>query len=964
MRLGRYSIARLLAVAIVVACSRRDDSSAANTVRQSGRVDTGDVLAAANFAYGRAAYDSALAKYERVARDAAAAGDSLRFAQGLTGQAAVAKKQGRFDDAKSIGERALGIKRRLGNQHEIAKSLNALGLLAQERGQLAEADRRLTEAAAIAEAAHDTEYIAKARGNLGLVYQDLGEYDRARASWLSYRDREAALADTLLLGNALNNLGSLETRVGDPDRAIQWLNEARRYYRAIDNAVGLENSAGQLGFAYSQRGELSKSLAYFDSALAIARAHGMRSEEADDLQLKAELYEDAGDHRQALALLGRARAVDESLKMTTKLGHVALTEAVTYRALNNQSIARQRAREAADLQRSAGARMDELDADLFLAELSQRMGDSSAAKASLATADSLTRRLGWNVARIRYALGAARVADAARRPRDVLGLLDASRANRVLLTADEQAETDALRARALLQLRQYAMAAATGRQAIAGFERIRRGLGAGSLRSSYLADRAAAYSDLVITLLALGQTDAAFRVADEARGRALVEHLGGAARGLPARASTRDSTMERLLRRIDELVERLRVRDTIGERNRSSGSSDGVVTRDLFDARREYEVLLERASRADSAAADPVGRSLDAPSLRRQLRRDEALLEYLSTPDKLLLFVATQDQLRWIEIASGSGDLTERVRLARDFISARSNGADGLLRDLYDKLIGPAKSSGLLAGIRSLVIVPHASLTYLPFAALREPMRNGSSRFLVEDYAITTITSASALPMLRARSEAETTHSASVFAPQPSNLPSTSDEAHAIGDQLAGAGVVVGKAATEPAIREALMHSRIVHIASHGVLNPDSPMFSNIELASPADASARRPENDGRLETYEVLSMNVRSWLVFLSGCETALGYSWSNAFNRQDNYATLAQAFLFAGARNVVATLWSIDDRGAAEFARGFYGALSSSSPSIALASSQRAMIRSARHAAPYYWAGYVLSGSGDGSP
>jgi CHAT domain-containing protein len=110
--------------------------------------------------------------------------------------------------------------------------------------------------------------------------------------------------------------------------------------------------------------------------------------------------------------------------------------------------------------------------------------------------------------------------------------------------------------------------------------------------------------------------------------------------------------------------------------------------------------------------------------------------------------------------------------------------------------------------------------------------------------------------------------------------------------------------------------------------------------------------------------MNVRSWLVFLSGCETALGYSWSNAYSRRDDYATLAQAFLFSGARNVVATLWRIDDRGAAEFARGFYGALSSSSPSIALASAQRALIRSTRYAAPYYWAGYVLSGSGDGSP
>jgi hypothetical protein len=76
------------------------------------------------------------------------------------------------------------------------------------------------------------------------------------------------------------------------------------------------------------------------------------------------------------------------------------------------------------------------------------------------------------------------------------------------------------------------MAAATGRQAIAGFERIRRGIRGGKPALVYLADRAAAYSDLVITL-ARARTNRrrVFRVADEARGRALVEHLGGAARG-------------------------------------------------------------------------------------------------------------------------------------------------------------------------------------------------------------------------------------------------------------------------------------------------------------------------------------------------------------------------------------------------------------------------------------------------
>ena len=963
MRLGWSIIAGVLAATTATGCVARDKSPSKDAVRQSGHAGVADLLDSANSANRRGDYGGALALYERIARDARAARDSLGLAQALFGQLSVARHQGRYDEAESTGARALELDRRLGNRHEIAKTLNLLGLIAQARGQLALATQRFTEAEAIARAATDSEYITKARANLGLVYKDLGEYDRARAAFTALLDAATATGNEQLLGNALNNLGMLETLVGDPDQAIKWLTDARAHYRAIDDNTGLENSAGQLGVAYSQRGELSRALAYFDSALTIAKAHGMGEEQTDDLQLMADLYEAAGDHLHALGLLRQARAIAESLKMTTKLGHVALSEAAAYRELGNP-LARKLAREAAEHADSAQARMDELDADLFIAELSQRADDASGAIAALVAADSLTRRLGWSVARIRYVLGAARVADAARRPGDVLALLDVPPANRLLLTADEQAEVDALRARAFLRQREYAKAAAAGRQAIAGFERIRRGLGAGSLRSSYLADRANAYSDLVIVLLALGQVDDAFHIADEARGRALVERLGGAARDLPPRASSRDSeAMERLLRRIDELVERLRINDTIGTRNRSPRTADGTTARDLLNARREYEALLERATRAESASADSDGRLLDAAAIRRNLGPTEALLEYLSTPEKLLLFVATRNQLRSIEIPIGSVKLMEQVHLTWQLISERSDAVDGPLLDLYDKLIAPAKRAGLLAGVRSLVIVPHAGLAYLPFAALRAPTPSRVARFLVEDYEITMITSASALPMLRQRPESATDQGASVFAPLPQALPSTLEEATAVGRELSRSRVVKAEAANERVVRDALAHSRIVHIASHGVLNPDSPMFSDIELAAPVSSSDRRPDNDGRLETYEVLSMDVRSWLVFLSGCETGLGYSWSSAFSRRDDYATLAQAFLLAGARNVVATLWPIDDRGAAEFARDFYGSLSSS-PSTALAAAQRAFIASSRYSAPYYWAGYVLSGSGDGSP
>jgi CHAT domain-containing protein len=134
-------------------------------------------------------------------------------------------------------------------------------------------------------------------------------------------------------------------------------------------------------------------------------------------------------------------------------------------------------------------------------------------------------------------------------------------------------------------------------------------------------------------------------------------------------------------------------------------------------------------------------------------------------------------------------------------------------------------------------------------------------------------------------------------------------------------------------------------------------MFSQIQLAP---GSGTR-DDDGRLEVYEIFGLHVRSPLVFLSGCETGAGGAWSNDFQRGEDYATLARAFLYAGARNVIATLWPIDDEGAAEFADKFYAHRRDTDDAHALALAQREMMRESRYRSPYYWAGYQLSGAGN---
>jgi CHAT domain-containing protein len=133
-------------------------------------------------------------------------------------------------------------------------------------------------------------------------------------------------------------------------------------------------------------------------------------------------------------------------------------------------------------------------------------------------------------------------------------------------------------------------------------------------------------------------------------------------------------------------------------------------------------------------------------------------------------------------------------------------------------------------------------------------------------------------------------------------------------------------------------------------------MFSWLET-SPGRAG--NPADDGRLEVHEILGLRVRSPLVFLSGCETGLGTGSSTSFTPGEDFATLARAFLYAGARSVVATLWRVDDQAAAALATRFYRRLDAG-PTAALAIAQRELLADRRYRAPFYWAGYTSAGDG----
>lgn len=158
-------------------------------------------------------------------------------------------------------------------------------------------------------------------------------------------------------------------------------------------------------------------------------------------------------------------------------------------------------------------------------------------------------------------------------------------------------------------------------------------------------------------------------------------------------------------------------------------------------------------------------------------------------------------------------------------------------------------------------------------------------------------------------------------------------------------------AATEKAFKSAnLTQYRFLHLATHGVVDEDNPELSRIFLHSESGT------DDGSLYTGEIYNLKLDANLVTLSACETGLG-----KISKGEGVIGLSRALVYAGARNIIVSFWSVADESTAELMKDFYNGMLEH-PSKQYTSSLRdakcRMIREGQFAAPFYWAPFILIG------
>jgi CHAT domain-containing protein len=149
-----------------------------------------------------------------------------------------------------------------------------------------------------------------------------------------------------------------------------------------------------------------------------------------------------------------------------------------------------------------------------------------------------------------------------------------------------------------------------------------------------------------------------------------------------------------------------------------------------------------------------------------------------------------------------------------------------------------------------------------------------------------------------------------------------------------------------------LRQYRIVHFATHGLINTAHPKLSGL-VFSLFDRQGH--SRNGFLSLQDVYNLEMPADLVVLSACQTALGQEIKG-----EGLMGLTRGFMYAGTRRVVASLWSANDAATAQLMGHFYESMLSGgmSPATALRTAQIAMWKQKRWASPYYWAAFTIQG------
>ena len=784
------------------------------------------------------------------------------------------------------------------------------------------------------------------RNERSLLFDRLGQFDSAATEALRARQLARATNDRTLEANTFNAMGRIHSLTGHYREAFDDNTQALAIKRSVggDRSPAVATELNELGIDYRHLGRFTDAEHAFSQALVLERAHHNPEGMARASFNLANVYVATGDDGRALPLML------EALRIVAPTGNVRgevflhsnlaelYTRAASYSAarlhidsalaLNHGFLAYSRVELFGALGRLELAQQHPGVAAVVL-DSARRLADSAGfGRQRVSSRASLARAaigLGRPLEAIRWAAAAVIIADSLGDPE---AQVEAGESNGAALEAAGRSSA----------LSEY-------RRTIGLLESWRGRIALGDLRMGVVQPRLGAYEGAIRILVLGGRPAEAFDVAERARARLLLDLMHDHEEG-PAR-SRREQLRQRVRERFD-------VRDDVG-----------LAERDAID--REVAALIdtlgstERDAREQGSATgngDPT--PLPIATMQTQLLiGGRAMLAVFWGERDVYGWWITRDSVRGARLGKADS-LAVMMEFLRGAITDTSGAVPWKVaaQRAFETLISPLAPDSA----REVLVIADGPLAYVPLEVLIPPRDSvpwGATRRFVYGPSASVLTVLAQATLRRRWSrgvlavgnpDLATSGKESEAAGERSDahppLPYAAGEARAIAALFASerADVLVGRDATltrwhalDPG------RYRYLHFAAHATLNGRRPGTSGVMLA------------DGALDLPAIRRLDLSADLVTLSACETALGFEVGG-----EGIVGLPHAFLAAGARGAVVTLWPIRDRSAADFMAAFYRELSTGAvPPAALLRVRRDWITSGgTRSHPSRWAPYVLVG------
>ena len=824
--------------------------------------------------------------------------------------------------------------------------------------------RRLLENAAMTFHAANMPYDeAHALNNLGIAFYWQGLGDEAR---LRYKQAErifAAAGERQGEALALQNLAALEYDRGNYAEAVDGFQALLKRLEPSEDTGGYVSILNNYAVAAGASGHLDRALTALLTALPLTEQDVDPSHRAITLNALGGVYLIAGDTERATTFL--RQALELRRLETTHDPRGLLTSLIRNGDLERESGNMQAALALhSEALQHAGSNPQKARALLAIGNDQLLSGSASAAVGTFERALALELDEAWPVrASLLGGLGQARMLSGDAGGRGLV--LKAATAHSAVGDNELAAHDSFFLAREDYKAHKLESALALVAQAIALYESQQLGTINPDLRATYVARRADAY-DLQATIYMALRSNATDPNQKQRMGTAALESIESLrVRALEdfRRLNLPLRTAEgRSIATLDAQIASKRHRlQTVLEQQNPSPERVTALRMDLALLRSQLDV--SSANPSVQGAAERRN-AITLARMQDSVDADTVMISWLLGEERSWLWCVTKQRAEPFEL-QGRRKIEEAARALHERWSTIDLTSSDVQveRSLSDLLLGGA--SACLQGHQSIVVVPDGLLRSVPVAALWVADPKGASRRVIETH---TVSYRPALTSWQPRA------SGSVHPNEPASILLVGDPVLPEGSgaqpatyvrtnlrPLPGAGREVTQIASitrdwrpvslvrEHATRKALLaqplgNFRVIHFATHALLDVHDPQLSALVLSGSSSLTLR-----------DVMNLRLQTEAVVLGACEGSLGKQYRGQLS-----LGLSEAFLFAGADNVLGSLWPVSDAATAHYMRTFYGHyVRGGTPSAAARTVALGMMRDPRYRHPFYWAAFVNLGS-----